>query len=82
MNYYHTPLNYYIKFCCRLDIDIWSLYSHRKCMCEHLSEIRLCYETPSATRTIQEEENARGDASLYFNIIAVLVLVFARLIVK
>lgn len=82
MNNYHTLLNYHIKFCCRLDIDIWSLYSCRKCTCEHLSEIRLRYETPSATRTVQEEENARGDASLYFNILTVLVLVFARLIVK
>jgi len=35
-------------------------------MYERLSEIRFRYETPSTTRTVQEEENARGDASFKY----------------
>jgi len=54
-----------------------SLYSW-KCMCKRLSEIRFCYETSSTTRTVQEEENSRGDTSLYFNTITVLVFACVR----
>jgi len=46
-------------------------------MCERLSEIRFRYETPSTTRTVQEEENARGDASFHLNI-TVLVFAYVR----
>jgi len=48
-------------------------------MYERLSEIRFRYETPSTTRTVQEEENARGDASFYLNITVSCSLMFARL---